>query len=68
MDFNTMWIQLIDENDDLIGKINRNKEIHFYVKDLNDLRIRKAEIRTIIDNLQERINMKVRDYLDDLEQ
>lgn len=68
MDFNNMWIQLIDENDDLIGKINRNKEIHFYVKDLNDLRIRKAEIRTIIDNLQERINMKVRDYLDDIEQ
>jgi hypothetical protein len=67
MDFNNMWIQFIDKNDDLICKINRNKELHFYVKDLNKSRIRKAEIRTIFDNLQERINMKVRDYLEDLE-
>jgi hypothetical protein len=67
MDFNNMWIQFIDKNDDLICRINRNKELQFYIKDLNKSRIRKAEIRTIFDNLQERINMKVRDYLEDLE-
>ena len=72
-----MWIEFENENDKLICKLYRsafnksNYILQFYESDYDyqfyRAKVRKAEIKDIFNNLQERTNMKISDYLEELE-
>ena len=77
INFNHMWIEFQNESDKVICRLYKDdyKKINYilqlYVLDSNyhhnRAKIRKAEIKAIINNLQERTNMKISDYFEELE-
>jgi len=77
LNFNHMWIEFENESDKLICKLYRsafnksNYILQFYESDYDyqfyRAIVRKAEIKDIFNNLQERTNMKISDYLEELE-
>ncbi len=73
MNFNHMWIEFENQSDKFICRLYRsvsnksNYILQFYVNDYNRVKIRNAEIKAIFNDLQERTNMKIYDYLEELE-
>ena len=77
INFNHMWIEFENESDTFICRLYRNAynknnySLHLYVLDsnynYNSAKIRKAEIKAIFNDLQERTNMKIDDYFEELE-
>ena len=77
MNCNDMWIEFQNESDEIICRLYRsasNKSNYIlrvyeldYDYQLYRAKIRKAEIKAIFNDLQERTNMKNSDYLEDLE-
>ena len=77
LNFNHMWIEFENESDKLICKLYRsafnksNYILQFYESDYDyqfyRAKVRKAEIKDIFNDLQERTNMKISDYLEELE-
>ena len=74
IDYNEMWIEFHNESNDLIGRLYKKKndyKLKIYVLDSNNyhysVKIRKAEIKDIFNDLQERTNMKISDYFEELE-
>ena len=77
LNFNHMWIEFENESEKLICKLYRsaynksNYILQFYESDYDyqfyRAKVRKAEIKDIFNNLQERTNMKISDYLEELE-
>ena len=77
IDYNEIWIEFQNENNENICRLYRsasnksNYILRFYEEDYDyqfyRAKIRKAEIKTIFNDLQERTNMKIRDYLEELE-
>jgi hypothetical protein len=74
MNFNHMWIEFENESDKFICRLYRsvsnksNYILQFYVNDYNRVKIRNAEIKDIFNDLQERTNMKISDYFEELEE
>ena len=74
MNFNHMWIEFENESDTFICRLYRsvsnksNYILQFYVNDYNRVKIRNAEIKDIFNDLQERTNMKISDYFEELEE
>ena len=74
MNFNHMWIEFENESDEFICRLYRsvsnksNYILQFYVNDYNRVKIRNAEIKDIFNDLQERTNMKISDYFEELEE
>ena len=72
-----MWLEFQNESDKLICRLYRsayNKSkysLQLYVLDsnsnYNSAKIRKAEIKDIFNDLQERTNIKISDYFEELE-
>jgi hypothetical protein len=77
INFNYMWVDFQNESDKLICRLYKDdyKKINYilqlYVLDsdynYNRAKIRKAEIKAIFNDLQERTNMKIMDYFEELE-
>ena len=77
LNFNHMWIEFENESEKLICKLYRsafnksNYILQFYESDYDyqfyRAKVRKAEIKDIFNDLQERTNMKISDYLEELE-
>ena len=73
MNFNHMWIEFENQSDKFICRLYRsvsnksNYILQFYVNDFNRVKIRNAEIKAIFNDLQERTNMKIDDYFEELE-
>ena len=77
IDYNEMWIEFKNESDEIICRLYRsasnksNYILRFYELDSNyhhnRAKIRKAEIKAIFNDLQERTNMKIIDYFEELE-
>jgi hypothetical protein len=69
-----MWIEFENESDKFICRLYRsvinksNYILQFYVNDYNRVKIRNAEIKDIFNDLQERTNMKISDYFEELEE
>ena len=74
MNFNHMWIEFENQSDKFICRLYRsvsnksNYILQFYVNDYNRVKIRNAEIKDIFNDLQERTNMKISDYFEELEE
>ncbi len=72
-----MWLEFQNGSDKLICRLYRsaynksNYRLELYVLDsnchYNSAKIRKAEIKAIFNDLQERTNMKIDDYFEELE-
>ena len=62
-----MWIEFKNESDELIARIYNDYIFKIYVYDLICAKVRKAEIKSILNDLQERTNMKIIDYFKELE-
>ena len=72
-----MWIEFKNESDEIISRLYRsasnksNYILRFYESDYDyqfyRAKIRKAEIKAIFNDLQERTNMKIMDYFEELE-
>ena len=67
IDYNEMWIEFKNESDELIARIYNDYILKIYVYDLICAKVRKAEIKAIFNDLQERTNMKIIDYFEELE-
>ena len=67
IDYNEMWIEFKNESDELIARIYKDYTLKIYVYDLICAKVRKAEIKAIFNDLQERTNMKIIDYFKELE-
>ena len=67
IDYNEMWIEFKNESDELIARIYNDYTLKIYVYDLICAKVRKAEIKAIFNDLQERTNMKIIDYFEELE-
>ena len=67
IDYNEMWIEFKNESDELIARIYKDYTLKIYVYDLICAKVRKAEIKAIFNDLQERTNMKIIDYFEELE-
>ena len=77
INFNYMWLEFQNESDKLICKLYRsvfnksNYILRFYELDYDyqfyRAKVRKAEIKDIFNDLQERTNMKIIDYFEELE-
>ena len=77
INFNYMWLEFQNESDKLICRLYRsayNKNNYIlrvyeldYDYQLYRAKIRKAEIKAIFNDLQERTNMKIDDYFEELE-
>ena len=77
IDYNDMWIEFKNESDELICRLYRsvcNKSNYIlkfcevdYDYQYYHAKVRKAEIKAIFNNLQERSNMKIIDYMEDME-
>ena len=77
IDYNEMWIEFKNESDEIICRLYRsasNKSNYIlrvyeldYDYQLYRAKIRKAEIKAIFNDLQERTNMKIDDYFEELE-
>ena len=77
IDYNEMWLEFKNESDEIICRLYRsasnksNYILRFYELDYDyqfyRAKVRKAEIKDIFNNLQERTNMKISDYLEELE-
>ena len=77
INFNHMWLEFQNESDKLICKLYRsvfnksNYILRFYELDYDyqfyRAKVRKAEIKDIFNDLQERTNMKISDYFEELE-
>ena len=77
IDFNDMWLEFQNENNKPICKLYKsaynksNYLLQFYEFNYDyqfyRAKVRKAEIKDIFNNLQERTNMKISDYLEELE-
>ena len=77
INFNHMWLEFQNESDKLICKLYRsvlnksNYILQFYELDYDyqfyRAKVRKAEIKDIFNDLQERTNMKISDYFEELE-
>ena len=76
MNWNKMWIEFKNESDKLIGSLYKCRyKKSDYILQLNILdsnchhnrvKIRKPEIKAIFNDLQERTNMKIIDYIEDI--
>ena len=67
INYNEMWIEFKNESDELIARIYNDYILKIYVYDLICAKVRKAEIKAIFNDLQERTNMKIIDYFEELE-
>ena len=77
IDYNEMWIEFKNESDELICRLYRsvsNKSNYIlkfcevdYDYQYYHAKVRKAEIKAIFNDLQERTNMKIIDYFEELE-
>ena len=76
LNYNRMWVEFKNESNKLIGSLYKSAYkksdyiLHLNMLDsycyYNRVKVRKAEIKTIFNNLQERTNMKIIDYLEEL--
>jgi len=66
IDYNEMWIEFKNESDELIARIYNDYILKIYVYDLICAKVRKAEIKAIFNDLQERTNMKIIDYFEEM--
>ena len=77
IDYNEMWLEFKNESDEIICRLYRsasnksNYILRFYELDYDyqfyRAKVRKAEIKAIFNDLQERTNMKIYDYFEELE-